>query len=112
MLVTPIKATRPVDLPVSGSAILTSAPATGNGVNKPALYCTFVVQAAAAATVIIEGSMDNVNWGFLTGVAGTSTLTMGASGTLALLEVSPSAWQYVRARVTAATVPTRVWMGA
>lgn len=118
MEVTPIGATAPRSLPVNGAALSTSAPSNGNAVYKDSLWCTYQVISSAAATVIIQGTNDqltaegtNSNWCPVTGSVSSSTITLSAGGTAGLVEITGTAWRWVRASVTAATAPTTVLMG-
>jgi hypothetical protein len=71
----------------------------------------YQVISGAAATVIIEGSNDNINWAPVTGVSAASTITLAGAGNGALVDPVAAAWRYVRARTTAATTPTTCLMG-
>lgn len=121
MEVTPVGASSPrampmtsVVVPATGApAVTTSAPATGLGIYKDALSCTYQAISLAAATVIIEGSNDNINWvPAIGGVLANSTITLAGAGTGVVIDPYPTAFRWVRARTTAATTATNVWMGA
>ena len=112
MMVTPVGATEPRNMPVNGAAVTTSAPSIGNSIYKDSLSCTYQVNSAAAATVIIQGSNDNINWlPAIGGVAANSTITLSAAGSGVVMDTFPTAWRFVRANVTAATAATNVLMG-
>ena len=83
MDVTLIGGTTPRQMPMdsSGNTSIT-APATGNSIYKDSIICVFQLTSAAAATAVIEGSLDNSNWCPITGTTATSTnvLTSTISG--------------------------------
>jgi hypothetical protein len=91
--------------------VTTSAPATGASIYKESLHCTYQAISLAAATIIIEASNDNINWVPVTGVTASSTITLAGAGTGGFVDPVAAAWRYVRARTTAATTATNVWMG-
>ena len=77
---------------------------------KEAVYSTFQVIASAAATVVIEGTMEELtatgtksNWVVL------GTITLSGSGTDGA--VLPSNWRWVRARPSANSGTVQVIMG-
>ena len=111
MEVTLVGASTPRQMPMNAATTSTAGVTTGNGIYKDSLYCVFQLISAAAATAIIEGSLDNVNWYFITGASATSTLTLAGAGTIALVEPVASAWRFVRCRTTAATAATTCLMG-
>lgn len=121
MQVTPVGGTEPrampmtsVVVPATGApATTTSAPATGLPIYKDSLSCTFQAISGAAATVIIEGSNDGgVSWvPAIGGVLANSTITLAGAGTGVVMDAFPTPFRLVRARTTAATTPTNVWMG-
>lgn len=113
MDVTLIGGTSPRHMPMDSSGDLSiSAPATGNSIYKDSIICVFQLISAAAATAVIEGSLDNTNWCPITGTTSTSTITLSGAGTGAVVENSGgSAWRYVRCRTTAATAATTCLMG-
>lgn len=118
MEVTLVGESTPRNMPVNGTAITTSAPATGAAIYKEVLHCTYQVISAAAATVIIEGTNEvasatgiNNNWVPVTGTTASSTITLAGAGSGALVDPVATAFRWVRARVTAATAPTTVLMG-
>jgi hypothetical protein len=75
-------------LPITGSSV--STPSAGNG--KHTFQGVVDGTGAVTATIIVEGSVDNINWVTL----GTITL----SGTTSANDgFTSTAWPYVRARV-------------
>jgi len=111
MEVTLIGASTPRNMPMSTAATTTSAPATGNSIYKDSIICVYQLISAAAATAVIEGSLDNTNWCPITGTTSTSTITLAGAGTGAIVEALGSAWRFVRCRTTAATAATNCLMG-
>jgi hypothetical protein len=96
----------------SNSDTTITAPATGVAIYKESIICVFQLTSAAAATAVIEGSLDNSNWCPITGTASSSTITLAAAGTGAIVEnMGGSSWRYVRCRTTAATTATTCLMG-
>ena len=113
MDVTLIGGTTPRQMPMdsSGNTSIT-APATGNSIYKDSIICVFQLTSAAAATAVIEGSLDNSNWCPITGTTATSTITLSGAGTGAIVENSGgSAWRFVRCRTTTASAATICLMG-
>jgi hypothetical protein len=87
-----------------------SAPANSTAIYKESPWGTFQVISAAAATVLIQGSNEdltgqgtNSNWVLI------GTITLAAAGSDGFATEAP--WKYVRASVTAATAATSVLMG-
>jgi len=98
-------------MPVSGTALTTSAPATGNAIFKASPGSTFQLIAAAAATAIIEVTNEDAT------AAGTNsnwitmgTITLAGAGTDGFM--TQACWKWVRARITAASAATSVLMGS
>jgi len=113
MEVTLIGASTPRNMPMdsSGNTSIT-APATGNSIYKDSIICVFQLTSAAAATALIEGSLDNTNWAPITGTTATSTITLASAGSGAIVEnTGGSAWRYVRCRTTTASTATNCLMG-
>lgn len=111
MDVTQVRANPPRNMPVNGAAITTSAPATGNPIPKNALNATFQVTSGASCTVVIEVTNDPTTAsGATTNWLTLGTMTTTGAGTDGFS--SSAAWNWVRARVTAASTPTVVWMGS
>lgn len=117
-MMTPVGATEPRQMPVAIAATATSIPATGNWIYKDSLSCVYQLISAAAATVIIEGTNDQAtaqgnanNACPVTGNIGSSTIALGAAGSVCLIEQCPTAWRWVRARITVASDVTSVLMG-
>jgi len=113
MEVTLIGASTPRNMPMDTSGnTTTSSATTGNSIYKDSIICVFQLISTAAATAVIEGSLDNTNWAPITGTTSSSTITLASAGTGALVENSGgSAWRYVRCRTTAATGATNCLMG-
>lgn len=98
-------------MPVSGAALTTSAPATGNAIFKASPGSAFQLISAAAATAIIEVTNEDAT------AAGTNsnwitmgTITLSGAGTDGFM--TQASWRWVRARITAASAATSVWMGS
>jgi len=107
-----VRGTQPRIMPMATAATTTSAPATGNAIYKDTVFCVYQMTSAAAATAIIEGSLDGTNWCPVTCTAATSTITLAAAGTGAIVDIQPAApWTFVRCRTTAATAATTCLMG-
>ena len=102
----------PRTMPVNGAATTTSAPSTGNSIYKDTVFAVYQLTSAAAATAVIQGSLDNTNWCPVTGTAASSTITLAGAGTGCIFDPTPAApWRYVRVNVTAATAATTCMMG-
>lgn len=112
MDVTLIGGTTPRNMPMDANNNTSiTAPATGNGIYKDSIHSVFQFTSEAAATGIIEGSLDNTNWCPITGTLSTSTITLSVAGTGCIVENPGSAWRYARCRTTAATAATTCLMG-
>ena len=117
MEVTLVGASRPQMMPVSPEVspgfpgpLTVSAPSTGAAIPKTAIYTTYQLVSAAAATAVVEATNDAAT------AAGTSsnwvllgTISLAAAGTDGF--ATSAAWRWVRARVTAATAATFVLQG-
>ena len=117
MEVTLVGASLPQRMPVGpetapglGGPIVTGVPSTGYAIPKTAIYTTYQLVAAAAATCVIEATDDAAtaagtasNWATL------GTITLAAAGSDGF--TTQAAWRWVRARITAATAPTYVLQG-
>jgi hypothetical protein len=87
-----------------------SAPAASNSIYKESPFSSFQLISAAAATVLIQGSNEdltgtgtNTNWVLV------GTITLAGAGTDGFVTQAP--WKYVRANVTVASATTSVLMG-
>jgi hypothetical protein len=93
-----------------GDLLTTAAPANSKATYKESPYSTFQLISAAAATVVIQGSNEdltgqgtNANWVTL------GTIAIAGAGTDGFATAAP--WKYVRASVTVASAATSVLMG-
>ena len=102
---------------VQSMQILTDATATGSGdviqpwkANRVFQATGLVSASTGAATILIEGSLDNSLWETLD----TLSLTLGTTAT-SDFGVVDAPWRYVRARVTAISgtgATVQVYMGS